>query len=55
MAKKVAPAFKERSAAVKAAHASLTRTAPGFTKLPGPDQIRLAQRHAQRRLNRRWS
>lgn len=42
------PALKARAAAVKAAHAHLTRTMPGFRALPGHQQLAHTQRHVDR-------
>lgn len=48
MTKRLSPALRQQAEAVKAAHADLTKNAPGFRKKSGADQIRLAQRHAAR-------
>lgn len=48
MPKPLPEPLKLKSQAVKAAHADLAERAPGFTKKPAQDQIRLAQRHALR-------
>lgn len=42
------PALKARGAAVKAAHAHLTRTVQGFRQQPGHVQIRATQQHVKK-------
>lgn len=44
------PKMVARAQAVKAAHAHLTKTMPGFRALPGAQQIRHTQRHVARTL-----
>lgn len=39
------PALKARAVAVKAAHAHLSKTQPGFRDLPGHQQLRATQQH----------
>jgi hypothetical protein len=48
-AKPLHPALKARAMAVKAAHAHLTRTVPGFRSQPGHLQLRATQAHIRRR------
>lgn len=42
------PALQQRAQAVKAAHAHLSKTMPGFRALPGHQQIRHTQAHVKR-------
>lgn len=46
------PALAQRAAHVKAAHAHLTKTVPGFAKLPMPEKMRLHQAHIRTRYGR---
>src|SRR5437868_5223584 len=43
--KRLHPALQQRAAAVKAAHAQLSTTEPGFRQLPGHEQLRRTQAH----------
>lgn len=43
--KKLHPALVARAAAVKTAHAHLSKTVPGFTAKPGREQIARVQAH----------
>lgn len=44
------PALQARAVAVKAAHAHLTQTMPGFRNLPGREQIKHTQAHATKTM-----
>jgi hypothetical protein len=44
------PKMVERAAAVKHAHAHLTKTVPGFLKLPGHQQLKHTQAHVSKQL-----
>jgi hypothetical protein len=44
------PTLAARAQAVKAAHAHLSKTVPGFRTLPGHQQLRHTQRHVARTL-----
>lgn len=44
------PAFKARAAAVKAAHAHLSKTVPGFRAKPGHEQLRHTQAHVTKTI-----
>lgn len=44
------PKMVQRAAAVKAAHAHLSKTVPGFTQLPGHQQLKHTQAHVSKRL-----
>lgn len=51
MAKKqLHPAMKQRAAAVKAAHAHLVKTVPGFSRQHPHERVRQVQLHVKRRL-----
>jgi hypothetical protein len=47
MARRLHPTMTARAAAVKAAHAHLTATQPGFRALPGHEQLRATQAHVR--------
>lgn len=42
------PALKQRAQQVKAAHAHLAKTVPGFTHLHPHDRVRQTQQHVKR-------
>ncbi len=44
------PALAQRAAHVKAAHAHLSRTVPGFRQLSGREQIARTHQHATKTL-----
>lgn len=46
--KKLHPALAKRAAAVKQAHAHLTKTVPGFRKQAGHIQLRQTQEHVKK-------
>lgn len=53
MAKKTLhPSMKQRAAAVKAAHAHLSKTVPGFRALHPHERIRATQAHVKRKGGR---
>lgn len=52
MKKPLHPAMQQRAAAVKAAHAHLTKTVPGFRSQPGHQQLRQTQAHVAKTLKR---
>lgn len=47
------PTMRARAAAVKSSHAHLTKTVPGFSQLPGHEQLRQTQAHVSKRLKGR--
>lgn len=46
------PKMRERAQLVKAAHAHLGKTVPGFHQLPGREKMTAVQRHVTTRLKR---
>lgn len=46
--KKLHPALAARAQAVKVAHATLTKTVPGFATLPPHDRIKAVQTHVKK-------
>jgi hypothetical protein len=50
MPKRLHPALKARAAAVKSAHAHLTKTVPGFRQQPGHVQLTQTQAHVTKRM-----
>lgn len=48
--KKLHPALAKRAAAVKTAHAHLSKTVPGFREKSGRDQIAHVQAHVKKTM-----
>lgn len=46
------PKMRERAQMVKAAHAHLGKTVPGFHQLPGREKMTAVQRHVTHRLRK---